>query len=98
MSFAKPSVKFSCIRILLTLICLLEYNTQVQTNTDPSGPPVWLHGIPPVVKAKHNGEVTGRQHLLDIFVVQAMGRGEGKSVSNLWGEGEGKVNFVKTYF
>ena len=37
--------------------------------------PVWLLGIPPVVKAKHNGEGAGRQHLLIVVVVQAVSRG-----------------------
>ena len=46
-------------------------------------PPVWLLGLPPVVKAKHNGEGAGGQHLLVLIVVQAVGCCQCKSVANL---------------
>ena len=42
-------------------------------------------GLPPVIDAKHDGEGGGGQHLLDVVVVQAVGRCQGKSVANLGG-------------
>ena len=51
-------------------------------------PPVWLLGIPPVVEAKHDGEGAGGQQLpfvlvLLVLVIQAVSRGQCKSVPNL---------------
>ena len=37
------------------------------------------------MKAKHDGEGAGGQHLLVVVVVQAVGRCQGKSVANLGG-------------
>ena len=51
-----------------------------------TGPPIWLLGFPPVVKAEHNGEGAGGQHLLIVVVIQAMGCCQGKSVANLKGK------------
>ena len=45
--------------------------------------PVWLHGVPPVVDAQHDGEGAGGQHLLVVVVVQAVSCCQGKSVANL---------------
>ena len=53
--------------------------------------PVWLPGLPPVVKAKHDGEGAGGQHLVVVVVViviQAVSRCQGISVSNLGREGK----------
>ena len=49
-----------------------------------SQPPVWLLGLPPVVETEHDGEGAGKQQLLVIVVVQAVGRRQGKSVANLF--------------
>ena len=46
--------------------------------------PVWLHGVPPVVDAQHDGEGAGGQHLLVVVVVQAVSCCQGKSVPNLF--------------
>ena len=51
-------------------------------------PPVWLLGLPPVVEAKHDGEGAGGQQLpsvlvLLVLVIQAVSRGQCKSVPNL---------------
>ena len=46
--------------------------------------PFWLLGLPPVVEAKHDREGAGGQQLLVVIVVQAVGRSQGKSVTNLW--------------
>ena len=48
-------------------------------------PPVWLLGLPPVVEAKHDGEGAGGQQLpfVLVLVIQAVGRSQCKSVSNL---------------
>ena len=46
--------------------------------------PVWLHGLPPVVDAQHDGEGAGGQHLLVVVVVQAVRCCQGKSVPNLF--------------
>ena len=51
-------------------------------------PPVWLLGLPPVVEAKHDGEGASGQQLLFVLlllalVIQAVGRRQCKSVSNL---------------
>ena len=51
-------------------------------------PPVWLLGIAPVVEAKHDGEGAGGQQLpfvlvLLVLVIQAVSRGQCKSVPNL---------------
>ena len=50
--------------------------------------PVWLLGLPPVVEAKHDGEGAGGQQLpfvlvLLVLVIQAVSRGQCKSVPNL---------------
>ena len=81
MSFTE-SVKFLWTRTLLTLICLLVYNS-ISINVIWALPPFWLLGLPPVVEAKHDGEGAGGQHLLVVVVVQAVGRCQCKSVSNL---------------
>ena len=52
-------------------------------------PPVWLLGLPPpVVEAEHDGEGAGGQQLpavllLLVLVIQAVCRGQCKSVPNL---------------
>ena len=52
-------------------------------------PPVWLLGLPPpVVEADHDGEGAGGQQLpsvlvLLVLVIQAVSRGQCKSVPNL---------------
>ena len=51
-------------------------------------PPVWLLCLPPVVEAKHDGEGAGGQQLpsvlvLLVLVIQAVSRGQCKSVPNL---------------
>ena len=46
-------------------------------------PPVWLLGLPPVMEAQHDGEGAGRQQLLVVVVVQAVGCRQGKSVAYL---------------
>ena len=46
--------------------------------------PVGLLGVPPIVKAEHDGEGAGGQHLLVVVVVQAVSRCQGKSVPNLF--------------
>ena len=51
-------------------------------------PPVWLLSPPPVVEAKHDGEGAGGQQLssvlvLLVLVIQAVSRGQCKSVPNL---------------
>ena len=52
-------------------------------------PPVWLLGLPPpVVEAEHDGEGAGGPQLpsvlvLLVLVIQAVSRGQCKSVSNL---------------
>ena len=62
--------------------------------------PVWLPGLPPIVKAKHDGEGAGRQQLLVVVVVviviviQAVSRCQGISVSNL---GEERYMTKKRY-
>ena len=81
MSFTE-SVKFSWTTILLILICLLVFNNS-KLDFMETGPPVWLLGFPPVVKAEHDGEGAGGQHLLVVVVIQAVSRCEGKSVANL---------------
>ena len=56
--------------------------------------PVWLPGLPPVVKAEHDGEGAGGQQLLVVvivvvvIVIQAVSRCQGISVSNLGREGK----------
>ena len=50
--------------------------------------PVCLLGLPPVVEAKHDGEGAGGQQLpsvlvLLVLVIQAVSRGQCKSVPNL---------------
>ena len=59
-----------------------------------SEPPDWLLdlGLPPVVEAEHDGEGTGRQHLLIDVVVQAVGCCQGKSVANLEGAAVSQVS------
>ena len=59
--------------------------TQTNANSDlmEMHPPLWLLGLPPVMKAKHDGEGAGGKHLLVVIVVEAVGRCEGKSVPNL---------------
>ena len=64
-------------------------------------PPVWLLGLPPpVVEAEHDGEGAGGQQLpsvlvLLVLVIQAVSRGQCKSVPNLGRKqievGKGKV-------
>ena len=61
-------------------------------------PPVWPPGLPPVVKAKHDGEGAGGQQLLVVVVVvviviQAVSRCQGISVSNL-GEERNMTNII----
>ena len=46
-------------------------------------PPVCLLDLIPVVKAKHDGEGAGGQHLLVVVVVQTVSCCQGKSVPNL---------------
>ena len=51
-------------------------------------PPVWFLGIASVVEAKHDGEGAGGQQLpsvlvLLVLVIQAVSRGQCKSVPNL---------------
>ena len=60
--------------------------------------PVWLPGLLPVVEAKHDGEGAGGQHLLVVvvlvvIVIQAVGRCQGISVSNL-GEERNMTNKI----
>ena len=50
--------------------------------------PVWLLGLPPVMKAEHDGEGAGGQHLLVVVVVQAVSRCQSKSVPNLSEQGK----------
>ena len=59
--------------------------TQTNANSDlmVTHPPLWLLGLPPVMKAKHDGEGAGGQHLLVVLVVEAVGCCQGKSVANL---------------
>ena len=45
--------------------------------------PVELLGLPPVMKAKHDRDGGGRQHLLVVVVVQTVSSCQGKSVANL---------------
>ena len=45
--------------------------------------PVGLLGLPPVMKAKHDRDGGGRQHLLVVVVVQTVSSCQGKSVANL---------------
>ena len=50
--------------------------------------PFWLRGLPPVVEAEHDGEGAGGQQLpfvlvLLVLVIQAVSRGQCKSVPNL---------------
>ena len=45
--------------------------------------PIWLPGLPPVMESKHKGEEAGRQQAHVVVVVQAVGRCQSKSVSNL---------------
>ena len=46
--------------------------------------PVGLLGVPPIVKAEHDGEGAGGQHLFVGVVVQAVSCRQGKSVANLF--------------
>ena len=46
--------------------------------------PVGLLGVPPIVKAEHDGEGAGGQQLLVVVVVQAVSSCQGKSVPNLF--------------
>ena len=46
-------------------------------------PPVWIICLLPIMKAKHDGEGAGRQQLLVVVVVQAVGCRQGKSVAYL---------------
>ena len=48
--------------------------------------PFWIRGLPPVVKAKHDGEGAGRQHLFFVLVliIQAVSRRQCKSVADLF--------------
>ena len=83
MSFAE-SVKFSCMRTLLTLICLLvDKKTDMNIDLLVSKSPDWLLGLPPIMETKHDGEGAGGQHLLVVVVVQAVSRCQDKSVANL---------------
>ena len=58
-----------------------------QTNADSdlmmTKSPVWLFGLSSVLEAEHDGEGAGRQQLLVLIVVEAVGCCQGKSTANL---------------
>ena len=65
-----------------------------------SNSPVWLLGLPPVMKAKHDGEGAGGQQLLFglvllVLVIQAVSCRQGKSVANLF-DNDGQWSFNKS--
>ena len=92
MSFAE-SVKSSWTRTLLTLICLLVNKRLMYMSVlIMSVSPVGLLGVPPIMEAKHDGEGAGGQQfpavllvllVLLVLVIQAVSRGQCKSVPNL---------------
>ena len=92
MSFTE-SVKFLWTKTLLTLICLLVYSN-ISLDVIGAQPPFWLLGLPPVMEAKHDGEGAGGQHLLVVLVVQAVGRCQCKSVSNLRGKQNNQICLI----
>ena len=74
----------------------IEVEKQQSPEFWATQPPVWLPGLPPVVKAKHDGEGAGGQHLVVVVVViviQAVSRCQGISVSNL-GEERNMTNKI----
>ena len=87
MSFTE-SLKSSWTRTWLTLICLLIQIDRYKIISRKILTPAWLIGFPPVMEAKHDGEGAGGQQLLSVLVlivlvIQAVSRGQCKSVPNL---------------
>ena len=62
--------------------------TASKANSDlmMTQPPLQILSIPPVMEAQYDREGSGRQQLLVVFVVQAVGCRQGKSVANLRGQ------------